>query len=313
MARGGRRQGLLFARTGRCGRGHRISLLIVHRVGGASARQRHRNAPASKSGASSGVRRRWSALFLVTLPLVLAQGGAAGAAADLAGVLARRFRRTRLPDRARPPASAPPRRWPRRSLAVAVGSRRLRHDRRASGTLPVRGPPPCVGLGGCDEVDSRRSRSTRTSSPIPVTRGSTAPASRVAAERDVFLEDVKDSAIAIYSRDVAIRYLGTHAARRRFRPDHGRTRARELAARYDLDYLVARTDLPLPVAYRNERFRVYALDRRGRTAEFELLRCRYSSSVSIRCACTIPSHGDQANTVNRPSCEATSASASRWS
>ena len=28
---------------------------------------------------------------------------------------------------------------------------------------------------------------------------------RVAAERDVFLEEVKDSAVAIYSRDVAIR------------------------------------------------------------------------------------------------------------
>ena len=37
----------------------------------------------------------------------------------------------------------------------------------------------------------------------------------------------------------------------------------------------------------------------------------YSSSVSTRCAWTMSSHGDHANTVNRPSCEATSATASR--
>jgi hypothetical protein len=37
----------------------------------------------------------------------------------------------------------------------------------------------------------------------------------------------------------------------------------------------------------------------------------YSSSVSTRCACTIVSHGDQAKTVKWPSCDATSATASR--
>jgi len=36
-------------------------------------------------------------------------------------------------------------------------------------------------------------------------------------------------------------------------------RAAELAARYDLDYLVAETDLPLRLAYRNARFKVYSL------------------------------------------------------
>ena len=38
---------------------------------------------------------------------------------------------------------------------------------------------------------------------------------------------------------------------------------------------------------------------------------RYSSSVSTRCACTMSSHGDHAKTVKRPSCDATSATASR--
>jgi hypothetical protein len=38
-------------------------------------------------------------------------------------------------------------------------------------------------------------------------------------------------------------------------------RARELALRYDLDYLVAEQDLPLPVVYKNQRFKVYALEK----------------------------------------------------
>ena len=81
---------------------------------------------------------------------------------------------------------------------------------------------------------------------------------RVAAERDVLVEEVKDSAIAIYSRDVAVRYMERIGAVGDFdvlTAEH----ARSLAARYDLDYLVAEADLPLPVAYRNQQFKVYAL------------------------------------------------------
>jgi hypothetical protein len=81
---------------------------------------------------------------------------------------------------------------------------------------------------------------------------------RVAAERDVFLEDVKDSAIAIYSRDVAMRYLERTEAIGDFGALDAH-RARELAAKYDLDFLVAAADLDLPVVYRNQQFRVYAL------------------------------------------------------
>ena len=60
---------------------------------------------------------------------------------------------------------------------------------------------------------------------------------RVSATRDVFLEDVKDSAIAIYSRDVAQRVVERAAALGDFTtltPE----RARSLATTYDLDYLV---------------------------------------------------------------------------
>lgn len=81
---------------------------------------------------------------------------------------------------------------------------------------------------------------------------------RVSAGRDVFQEDVKDSAMAIYSRDVAMRVL----ERSRALGDFDRLtaeRARMLAARYDIDYLITTSAMALPVAYRNGRFIVYAL------------------------------------------------------
>ena len=81
---------------------------------------------------------------------------------------------------------------------------------------------------------------------------------RVSGGRDVFLEDVKDSAIAIYSRDVAMRYLERSSAIGDF-GQLNEPRARELAGQYDLDYLVTEADLSLPVAYRNDQFRIYAL------------------------------------------------------
>jgi hypothetical protein len=81
---------------------------------------------------------------------------------------------------------------------------------------------------------------------------------RVSAGRDVFLEEVKDSALAIYSRDVAHRVVERTQAIGDFTqltPE----RARELATQYDLDYLVTTADLPLPIAYQNREFRVYSL------------------------------------------------------
>lgn len=81
---------------------------------------------------------------------------------------------------------------------------------------------------------------------------------RVSAGRDVLVEEVKDSALAIYSRDVAARFvertqaLGDFAA---LTPEH----AVEMAKRYDLDYLVTENDLPLPLVYRNTQFKIYSL------------------------------------------------------
>jgi hypothetical protein len=85
---------------------------------------------------------------------------------------------------------------------------------------------------------------------------------RAAAVHDVFLEEVKDSALAIYSRDVASRVVERTAAV----GDFGALtadRARELAQQYDLDYLVTEADISLPVAYRNERFRILDLRDQG--------------------------------------------------
>ncbi len=81
---------------------------------------------------------------------------------------------------------------------------------------------------------------------------------RVSGARDVFLEEVKDSALAIYSRDVAARVVERTAALGDFgamTTEH----ASALAKRYELDYVIIEHDLALPVAYRNQQFRVYSL------------------------------------------------------
>jgi hypothetical protein len=81
---------------------------------------------------------------------------------------------------------------------------------------------------------------------------------RVSAERDVYLEEVKDSALAIYSRDVAVRVVERTSALGDFTTLTA-DRARDLARRYDLDFLVTTGELALPIAYRNEQFRIYSL------------------------------------------------------
>ena len=85
---------------------------------------------------------------------------------------------------------------------------------------------------------------------------------RVAATRDVLLEDVKDSAIAMYSRDLAVRVVERRRALGDF-PGLSAERARALAVRYDLNFLVTEATLDLPEVYRNAQFRIYALKPAG--------------------------------------------------
>ena len=85
---------------------------------------------------------------------------------------------------------------------------------------------------------------------------------RVSAERDVFLEDVKDAAIAFYDRRIALRVLERRAAWQAADADGDGAispadRLQDLASRYDLSYVVTEQPLPLPEAYRNARFHVY--------------------------------------------------------
>ena len=81
---------------------------------------------------------------------------------------------------------------------------------------------------------------------------------RVAGERDVFVEGVKDAAIGMYERDVAIR---TRDRLRELEDFDQMTpeRARALAARYGLDFLVTTERLDLPVAYSSGLLQVYRL------------------------------------------------------
>jgi len=81
---------------------------------------------------------------------------------------------------------------------------------------------------------------------------------RVAGRRDVLVEAVKDTAVGMYERGVAIRTRDRIADVDNFdamTPE----RARALAGRYGLDYLVTEQPLDLPLAFSSGALRVYRL------------------------------------------------------
>jgi hypothetical protein len=81
---------------------------------------------------------------------------------------------------------------------------------------------------------------------------------RVAAGRDVFLEETKDTAIAIYSRDVGVRVVERIGAL----GDFARLTTEDvqrLGERYGLTHVVTEGRLELPLLYENRQFRIYAL------------------------------------------------------
>ena len=81
---------------------------------------------------------------------------------------------------------------------------------------------------------------------------------RVAAGHDVYLEEVKDTAMAMYSRRVALRVAERIGALGDFNA-LTEAHARALADRFGLDLLVTERAMDLPLAYRNTRFTVYRL------------------------------------------------------
>ena len=81
---------------------------------------------------------------------------------------------------------------------------------------------------------------------------------RVAGERDVMVEAVKDTALGMYDRNVAVRT----DERLRALPNFGSLNAGgalALSVRYDLDYLVTEGRLELPLAFESGALRVYRL------------------------------------------------------
>lgn len=81
---------------------------------------------------------------------------------------------------------------------------------------------------------------------------------RVAGERDVFVEAVKDTALGMYDRRIAVRT----DERLRAVPDFENLTAgaaRALAAHYELDYLVTEGTPDLPLAFESGALRVYRL------------------------------------------------------
>lgn len=81
---------------------------------------------------------------------------------------------------------------------------------------------------------------------------------RVAGERDVFVEGVKDAAIAMYDRAVAMRTAERLATLPDFAGLTG-DEAKALASRYDLDYIVTQASMDLPLAFESGALRVYRL------------------------------------------------------
>jgi hypothetical protein len=86
---------------------------------------------------------------------------------------------------------------------------------------------------------------------------------RVAGERDVLVEAVKDTAIGMYSREIAMRTRERIDAAAGF-GSLTTERARELGLRYGLDYLVTEQVLPLPAEFESGALRVYRLRDRAR-------------------------------------------------
>lgn len=81
---------------------------------------------------------------------------------------------------------------------------------------------------------------------------------RVAGERDVLVEAVKDAAIGMYARQIAMRTRERLEAAAEFdqlTPD----RALALGSRYGLDYLITEQALDLPMAFQSGALRVYRL------------------------------------------------------
>jgi len=81
---------------------------------------------------------------------------------------------------------------------------------------------------------------------------------RAAGRRDVFLEQLKDTALAMYDRDVAMRVADRERALTSVAWDSP-DGARALGRRYDLDYLLVEHPIDLPLAHQAGSIFIYRL------------------------------------------------------
>jgi hypothetical protein len=81
---------------------------------------------------------------------------------------------------------------------------------------------------------------------------------RMSAGRDVFVEAVKDSAIGMYDRSIAMRTHDRLEALGDF-ATLSETQVREIGTRYGLDFVLTDSDLALPEVFRSGELRVYRL------------------------------------------------------
>jgi hypothetical protein len=82
---------------------------------------------------------------------------------------------------------------------------------------------------------------------------------RVAGGRDVFVEPLKDSALGMYDRDVAISTRDRTSELQDFETMSA-GRARRLATTYNLEFLVTDSTLDLPIAFQSGALRVYRIN-----------------------------------------------------
>ena len=81
---------------------------------------------------------------------------------------------------------------------------------------------------------------------------------RAGALRDVFLEEAKDGAFALYSRDAAVRFVERVRATQGF-DAFDAEQVKRLAEQHSLDVLVTERALNLPLMHQSGRFKVYSL------------------------------------------------------
>jgi len=155
----------------------------------------------------------------------------------------------------------------RRRAALVVGALVLLSSVRSAYIKFVKFPERPVAQIGIPDTDWGRAMAWARTTPRdsnwlahPAHAVQYGSSLRVAGERDVFVEGIKDAAIGMYDRDVAVRTRDRLLELDGY-DDITEARAHALAAKYGLDFMVSEQPLTLPVAFSSGSLRVYRLQR----------------------------------------------------